>query len=292
MEGTLSAYRIFYVVAQKGNISYAAKELYISQPAISKAIGKLEESLGVLLFFRSSRGVVLTEEGKILYEHTKKAFETLEEGEENLRKIQNLEMGQIRIGASTTLCKYILMPYLKAFIKKYPHIKISITCQSTLHTVKLLEEDKIDIGLIGKYAYGKNLEFHFVKEIQDVLIAEPKYLKKLGDSNIFETANFLLLDEQNISRHYIEEYFKTYEIMPKQILSVGSMDLLIEFAKVGLGIACVIKEFVEADIQRGVFAIVKVSPSIKKRKIGFIYSKKKIKTEAMDKFINFINDTE
>ncbi|MEG2774443.1 MAG: LysR family transcriptional regulator, partial [Acetivibrio sp.] len=121
MEGTLSAYRIFYVVAQKGNISYAAKELYISQPAISKAIGKLEESLGVLLFFRSSRGVVLTEEGKILYEHTKKAFETLEEGEENLRKIQNLEMGQIRIGASTTLCKYILMPYLKAFIKKYPH---------------------------------------------------------------------------------------------------------------------------------------------------------------------------
>ena len=88
MEQNLSQYKIFYDVAKAGNISRAAKELYISQPAISKAIGKLEDSLGLSLFTRSSRGVQLTAEGEILYQHTRDAFEALERGEQELRRIQ------------------------------------------------------------------------------------------------------------------------------------------------------------------------------------------------------------
>ena len=80
MEKNLSSYRIFYAVANTENISRAAKELYISQPAISKSIQKLEENLGVKLFERSSRGVTLTPEGELLYTHVKSAFETLSLG--------------------------------------------------------------------------------------------------------------------------------------------------------------------------------------------------------------------
>lgn len=296
MIGNLSSYRIFYTVAQKGNISYAAKELYVSQPAISKAIGKLEENLGVSLFYRSSRGVILTEEGKRLYEHTKRAFEELEEGEEKLRKIQELGIGQIRIGASTTLCKYILIPYLKEFIEAYPNIKIIISCQSTFHTVKLLEEDKIDIGLIGKFGFGKEIEFYSVKEIEDIFVASKAYLKKLGIrgkenetiTKILMDSNLLLLDEQNISRQYIENYFKENQVETKQVLEVGSMDLLIEFAKIGLGVACVIKEFVEEEIKEGSLKIVPILRPMKRRQIGFAYAKKNKRTEAMEHFLGFL----
>ena len=159
MEQNLSLYKIFNCVANTGNISRAAKELYISQPAISKAISKLEQNLEVTFFTRNSRGVHLTDEGKMLYEHTKSAFETLQLGEDTIRKINELGIGHIRIGVSTTLCKYLLIPYLKDFVAKYPHIKITIDCQSTFTTIDLLDNSKIDIGLIAKAEQRNTIKF-------------------------------------------------------------------------------------------------------------------------------------
>ena len=109
MEQNLSLYYVFHTVAKKGSISHAAKELYISQPAISKSIQKLEDNLNTTLFKRSSRGVTLTADGEILFQHTRDAFETLEEGEEILARHHALGVEQLRIGVSTTLCKYILL---------------------------------------------------------------------------------------------------------------------------------------------------------------------------------------
>ena len=110
MNQNLSSLSDFYTVANTGNISKAAKELYISQPAISKSIQKLEESVGCRLFSRSSRGVVLTDEGQLLYEHVKTAFETLTLGEEKLKRSIELGVGRLKIGVSATLCKYMLLP--------------------------------------------------------------------------------------------------------------------------------------------------------------------------------------
>ena len=136
MNQSLSSYRIFYTVANTGNISKAAKELYMSEPAISKSVQKLEESLAGL-FSRSSRGVFLTDEGKLLYEHVRTAFETLSLGEEKLRRSIELGVGHLKLGVSSTLCKYLLLPYLKEFIRRNPHISISISCQ--LFRTKYLE---------------------------------------------------------------------------------------------------------------------------------------------------------
>ena len=114
MNQNLSSYWIFYTVANAGNISKAAKELYISQPAISKSIQKLEDNLGCKLFSRSSRGVILTDEGQLLYGHVKEAFETLNQGEEKLKRSIDLGVGHLQIGVSSTLCKHILLPYLNS----------------------------------------------------------------------------------------------------------------------------------------------------------------------------------
>ena len=105
MDQNLSQYKIFYEVARTGNISRAARELYISQPAISKAISKLEDSLGLSLFSRSSRGVQLTPEGQVLFEHAAEAFDALNRGEQELKRIQEFDIGHLRIGVSNTLCK-------------------------------------------------------------------------------------------------------------------------------------------------------------------------------------------
>ncbi|MFR2719961.1 MAG: LysR family transcriptional regulator, partial [Ruminococcus sp.] len=102
MEENLNHYYIFHTVAKTGNISRAAQKLYISQPAISKSIQKLENSLNTVLFKRTSRGVSLTVEGEILYQHTKEAFSALLEGEQTLARRQTLGIDQLRIGVSTT----------------------------------------------------------------------------------------------------------------------------------------------------------------------------------------------
>ena len=184
MNQNLSSYWIFYTVANAGNISKAAKELYISQPAISKSIQKLEESLNCKLFSRSSRGVILTDEGNLLYGHVKEAFETLGMGEEKLKRSIELGVGHLKIGVSSTLCKYMLLPYLKEFIKRNPHISISINCQSTNETLKLLEDNKIDIGLIGKPSNTKNINFYYLDNIEDIFVTTKDYLRNLGARGI------------------------------------------------------------------------------------------------------------
>ena len=150
MEQNLSQYKIFYKVAKAGNISKAAKKLYISQPAISKAISKLKDSLGLSLFTRSSRGVQLTAEGEILFEHAREAFDALDRGEMELKRIQEFDIGHLRIGVSNTLCKYILLFYLKTFIDQYPHMKVTSESQFTALTLTRLKQQKINLRLVAQ----------------------------------------------------------------------------------------------------------------------------------------------
>ena len=184
MNQNLSSYWIFYTVANAGNISKAAKELYISQPAISKSIQKLEENLNGKLFSRSSRGVILTDEGTLLYDHVKEAFETLNVGEDKLKRSIELGVGHLRIGVSSTLCKFMLLPILSEFIHQNPHISISISCQSTNETLRLLDDNKIDIGLIGKSDNLKNVTFDYLDNIEDTFVASPEYLDNLAKRGV------------------------------------------------------------------------------------------------------------
>ena len=292
MNQNLSSYRIFYTVANSGNISKAAKELYISQPAISKSIQKLEESVGCKLFSRSSRGVVLTEEGRLLYSHVSEAFETLTLGEEKLRRSIELGVGHLKIGVSTTLCKYLLLPYLKEFIREKPHISISISCQSTNETLKLLEDNKIDIGLIGKPSSLKNIHFDFLAEIEDSFVATKDYLRNLrargvAPDQILQNSTLMLLDKNNMTRQYIDDYFLNNEIHVKDSIDISEMDLLIEFARIGVGVGCVIKNFVKKDLEDGTLVEIPLKDPIAKREVGFAYNTNTRASKSLVEFINF-----
>ena len=266
-------YHIFNTVAEAGNISHAAKELYISQPAISKAVTRLEQNLETKLFVRSSRGVTLTESGKLLYEQTNAAFKHLRPAEDTIKKIEK-------------------------FIKLHPHIKISISCQSTYQTLNLLQNHKVDIGLVGESGRLENFVFSPIGVVEDGFVATPAYLKNLkkrhpeAEKNPFEYANLMLLDQHNVSRRYIDEYIRSSELSTGQmltghILEVSSMDLLIEFAKIGLGIACVITDFVKNELHNGTLTTIPLSIPIQKREIGFTYLREYTANDELEAFINF-----
>lgn len=292
MNQNLSSYWIFYTVANAGNISKAAKELYISQPAISKSIQKLEESLNCKLFSRSSRGVILTDEGNLLYGHVKEAFETLGTGEEKLKRSIELGVGHLKIGVSSTLCKYMLLPYLKEFVKRNPHISISISCQSTNETLKLLDDNKIDIGLIGKPTTLKNINFYYLDNIEDIFVATNDYLNNLNKrgikkDEILQNSTLMLLDKNNMTRQYIDDYLQENQITVAESIDVSNMDLLIDFAKIGVGVACVIKSFVKNELADQSLVEIPLGIPIHKREVGFAYKQTIKPSGSLQTFIDF-----
>ena len=289
-ESNLNRYRLFCAVAECESISRAAEMNYISQPAISKAITKMEESLGTQLFIRNHRGVTLTEEGKIMYEQLKSAFDIIKTGEDTIRRINELGIGRLRLGASAILCKHMLLPYLKDFIAQNPHIKITIECQSSSRIMKLLADGRIDIGLIVKPENQSDIAFYSLGEIEDVFIATQSYIDNLHireNSSIFEKANIMLLDGANYSRMHVDRYFKDNNIIPEHILEVSGMDMLIEFAKTGIGVGCAIKRFVQQELDEGKLVEIPLSVPVNKREVGFAYIKNTKPTSAMERFKNF-----
>ncbi len=340
MEQNLNYYKIFYEVAKAGNISKAAESLYISQPAISKSINKLEQSLNHTLFIRSKKGVTLTEEGQTLFQHLDSAFESIENAEKTLKRIGQLGLGQLRIGVSTSLCKYILLPYLQDFIQENPHVKVSIECNPTYETIQLLQQGKIDIGLICETPLDKQFQFMPLRSIQDTFVTTQTYLDNLilreQDSieehsndhinyksadakndnenfahlpnvtgllffsepspqpventlttkEIIEKSNLMLLDKGNISRNYIEAYFDQNQINPGQVLEINNMDLLIDFATIGMGVACVVREFIASHIENGQVIELPLDVDIPKRIVGFIYDEHLLSNTGK-KFIGF-----
>jgi len=298
----LNLYYIFYIVAQCGNISTAAKKLYISQPAVSKSISKLEEEFPAPLFIRTSKGVKLTECGEILYKQLDTAFLAIRQGKEYIENYAESGAGSLSIGVSTTLCKYVLINYLNNFIANNPNIKISISCQSTFETIAALENGSLDIGLVGESDRLGSLHFQPLMTIHDTFVAAPEYLEKLTDrtknfygknkpdalteKELLSCSTFLLLNKNNVSRQYVDKYLFKKDISTENHIEVTTMDLLIDFAKIGLGIACVIKEFVFHEIQKGELMEFIMEESIPERKIGFALSKNHRDNPAVLKFMN------
>ena len=148
MNINMELYKVFYMVAKNGSISATANTLFISQPAITSQIKKLEYQLGVSLFTRTKHGVILTEEGKILFDYVKNGIESIINGENAITNLKKLDTGTIRIGVSTTLCRYILMPYLEKFHEQYPKIDIQINNNLSNNLLKELRNGNLDILVI------------------------------------------------------------------------------------------------------------------------------------------------
>jgi len=285
-------YRIFYVVATVGNITKAAQELMISQPAVSKAIKHLEEQLGGVLFTRTKRGVILTEEGLEFYKHIKLAMEHIVNAENKFSNLMNLETGTIRIGISTTLTRYYLLPYLSNFHSRFPGINIQILTNKTSELYNKLQVGYLDIVIINlPFATSKEIEVIKLKEIHDVFIVGRKYLE-LTDKKIQlkELSKYPLVVQTtgSVTRSFFDSYLKDNGIEVEPIMNLASNSLVIDFVKVGFGVGFSTRDFIQSEIENGELFVVDVEPKIPVRNIGLLYSRKNLPSFCTRKFIEMI----
>lgn len=282
----LAKYKIFLSVAECKSISKAATQLYISQPAVSITIKKLEKSLNTTLFIRKPKGVTLTENGKTLYDSVKQAFNLLSDTEQILKSSKST--GHLRIAASNVLCKYFLMPYLKAFTHQYPNTDVFITCTSSSNACSMIEKCSIDLALVAKPNNLGKSQYHSLGIIEYIFVCTPAYRNKFDCANdeIFQYGNIMLLNKDNGSRTHINNYYAKNNIIPSHILEINDMDMLIEFAKMGIGISCVVKQFVEHELNSSSLIELKLTRPIPPREIGFLYNHIHPFNNNVLKFIN------
>ena len=172
MNVSFEYYKVFYHVARLGSITLAAKALFLSQPAVSKCIRQLEKVLGCALFYRMHKGMRLTPEGEVLYQHVAQACEQIAIGEKKIQAMLHLDWGSIHIGSSDMIMHAFLLPYLERFHKDYPKVRISTITASTPETIASLRARRIDLGVVfSPVEENEDLDIIPVCRVQDTFIA-------------------------------------------------------------------------------------------------------------------------
>lgn len=269
MDINLEYYKIFYYVGKLGGISAAAEELSISQPAVSQSIKQLEHAIGSTLFIRTPKGAKLTTEGQTLYLYVKRGYEYIKMGESKFRDIQNLETGEIRIGASDMTLQFYLLPYLEKFHEAYPKIKVHVTNAPTPSTMKYLQDGKIDFGVVSSPIMERQgLNINKVRETEDVFVAGEKFKK--WKENIFtykalENLPVMCLEKDTSTRAYVDEFLKKNNVVLNPEFELATSDMLVQFALRSLGIASVTKDFAEKYLESGELFQLKFQFPIPKR---------------------------
>lgn len=291
MSVRLDLYKIFCEVAKCESFSKAAKVLFMTQPAVSQAIMQLEEELGMRLFTRIPKGVILTNEGQILFEYANSAMNLISVGEKKVQESKNLMVGELKIGVGDTISRYFLLPYLEKFHNGYPNIKLKVVNRTTLELCTLLKSGEVDIAICNLPIKDSSLEVKELIEIHDVFVYGEKYKKNLSTPlTLEEIAKFplILLEPKSNSRQYVEKYILSKGIRIKPEIELGSHELLLEFAKINLGVSCVIREFSQEYLQAGVLYEVQTIEEIPKRSIGVCSLKSVSLSPASEKFVDLL----
>ena len=255
MDINFDLFRIFCEVVGTGNFTKAAEKLYVSQSAVSQAIKQLEDKIGGALFNRSVRGVALTAEGEMLYSYTSKAVALIENAQTKFASMKGLRDGEIKIGASDTACGLFLLPHLSKFNTEYPEIYISVTNRTTRELIELLKNGSVDMSFINLPAeIDPTLNVKPVMEIHDCFVTGAKYAY-LAESalHLRELRKYpiLMLEKGSNSRQQMEKFLASYGVGITPAIELGSLNMLSEFAKIGLGIAATIREDVQKQIESG-----------------------------------------
>ena len=254
MSVRLELYRVFKEVAESGNISVAARNLYISQSAVSQSIKQLETALQARLFARSPRGVSLTGEGQMLYEYVRSALSLLATGEDKLSQAQQLLLGTLTIGASDTVTGWFLTPYLEQFHREHPAIRLKIVSGRSAKVLSLLKSGVVDIAFASSPADETGLNLWPCFHTHGIFVAGSGYPCDFGHCySAREIAQFplILLERKASSRVFLEHFFLERGVTLTPEIELSSRSLLVSLAGIGLGVAGVTREFVQQELDSG-----------------------------------------
>lgn len=291
MDINYELYKVFYHVAVSLSFSEASRKLYISQSAVSQSIKALEKKLNQALFIRSTKKVQLTPEGEILLRHVEPAMNLIRRGEAQILEANTLNGGQIRIGASDTICRYFLVPYLNRFHKEYPNIHIKVTNQTSVKCVDLLENGSVDLIFTNYPNSRLDHSFHirFILEFHDLFIASRKYYEELEHRvlSFQELLDYpiLMLDRNSTTSEFVHSMFQQHQLDLVPEIELGSNDLLLDLASIGLGIAFV-PDFCVTQRLHELFPIT-LKSELPSRKLAVVHSERIPAGNTVRQFMNY-----
>ncbi|MFV0393776.1 MAG: LysR family transcriptional regulator [Coprobacillaceae bacterium] len=288
----LEQYKIFNEAASTLSFSIASRNLFISQSAVSQAISQLEKQLHTKLFIRKSKGVVLTKEGELIHTYIKNALDLITTGEHRLSAMQELTDGRLIIASGDTICSYYLATYLEQFHTLYPKVKLEIINRTTLETIELLKSGQIDLGFINLPVNDDSLVIEECLTIHDIFVGSSKYnIDKKYSYQDISSLPLILFDENSNSRKNIEKTFLMHGIPLQPAIEVGAHDLLLQFAKINLGVSCVVKEFSKQYLDTKELVELPLQQVLPARAIGYAHIKRLPPSMATLKFLELIPNT-
>lgn len=285
----LNSLKIFVTVAECKSFLGASKKLFITQPAITTSIKKLEKMLGGNLFVRTSKGIKLTAEGELFYSHTKAALNKIDVGLDVFSNYATLEAGELKIGSSSTIIRYMLIPFISYFSEKYPKIKISIFDGLSDELIQKLNHGEVDLSIVNTPIEGQeNFNSVLISKTKDCFIAGNQFshLKnKTLDKSELSNYPLLLQKRPSSNRDFFEKMCGINNVVLSPKFEIGSFGLITDFTEAGNGIAYTIKNFVEKDIKNGRVFEVETNFEIQERGVVALTCKQSINSFACDKFI-------
>ena len=299
MIDNITLYKYFLMAINTGSLSKVAREMYVTQPAVSNAIQQLEEALGVKLFFRTSRGITPTPEGELLREYVANAMSFIEAGEDKLRDISGLRGGVMRVGASDMTLKFYLLDHLQRFKSEYPGVHLSITNNPTPRTLEALKNGKLDFCVVSEPTDDdEDIEFIPVRKIRDIACAAPAIADRISPDKApvplekLAGETLIMLEKGTSTRTCIEKHFARCMI-PENTLSpsveLAQSDLLVEFALRELGVIFIVEDFAREAIAAGKLKEIQLERPFPERSFLLAYLKKIPLSAASKHFIKMIN---
>ena len=241
-------YKIFLYLYEERSISKTASKLYVSQPAISYSLKELENSLGYTLFTRNSKGIEPTLEAKELYNYISTAFNILNDAEEHVKNLNNLNIGNIRIGVPSHIGVLSLTEYIENFKKEYPNVKFSIISKSMSEMIEMLETRKLDI-IIGTLPINseKKLTKISLEEVSNCFVYNKKLLPDIHIKKIEDLLKYpLILPSNNtLFRNKLDDYMDSKSIKLEPYIEVSTTEIALEMVKKGIGIGYFIKDSIQ-----------------------------------------------
>ncbi|UCD76999.1 MAG: LysR family transcriptional regulator [Desulfobacterales bacterium] len=287
----LNQLKIFYLAAKNGNLSLAAQELFITQPAVTKGIQRLQEFYDMKFVDHIGKKLVLTDAGEVLYEIAEKIFELESQAEESIRDFQQRKRGHIRILSSESFGDYYLPRIIIAFSKAYPLVRITMNILPTEQVVENTVSLNNDLGFISYPVEHPKLLAREVLEDRLVIIApmaHPLTRKKKIEPADLADQQMIMHESGSAPRNAIDEYIRTHKITVKIPLEVSSNRAIKRAVEEGIGIALISRKVAQEEIRSGRIAAIPMSDPSMSRKFFMIHHKDKYVSEPLQGFIEMV----
>ena len=267
-------YKVFCVVAETESFSKASNILYLTESTISSHITKLENILGVKLFYRENKGTNLTKAGRELYDSVCDEIKQIEFAEISIMQNNDISKAKITIGCPSHLAISYLAKCITKIKKDYPNLKIDIIGETGYeHLLQLLEKHKIDFAIMSAIPITKaDMQVKELKEIDNIFIS--KELLKIKDIKELENYKYILNDKESNSTKKLLELLKKYGVQIQADIQSDITEMRIEEVKQGQGIGYVIRDAANESIKNKEVYEVKLPIQLPKMKISVVYLEK------------------